>query len=126
MPRTERSAQTIAAIEAQLASAERLDATIHDTYDRLRLLDARIDETVTRTVELSVTQSDPDAIGGLGDEVESIVDDMEALRQAVEESRSMGLGMPTTTSSAPTPDPATSEDPSSRGSGGTASSGGTT
>ncbi len=127
MPQTERSAQTIAAIEAQLASAERLDATIHDTYDRLRLLDARIDETVTRTVELSVTQSDPDAIGGLGDEVESIVDDMEALRQAVEESRSMGLGSTTTTSFAPAPDPtAAADDPRSHGTGGTATSGGTT
>ena len=69
------------------ASAERLDRTINDTYDQLRLLDARIDETVTRTVELSVTQSDADAVGGLGDEVESIVGDMEALRQAVEETR---------------------------------------
>jgi len=86
-PRTERTDQTIAAIQAQLDSAQRLDATINDTYDRLQLLDARLDEMVTRTVELSVTQTDPDAIGGLGDEVESIVDDMEALRQAVEETR---------------------------------------
>lgn len=86
-PRTGRSDQTIAAIRAQLGSAERLDRTISDTYDRLRLLDARIDETVTRTVELSVTQSDTDDLGDVGAEIESIVDDMEALRQAVEETR---------------------------------------
>jgi len=86
-PQTERTGQTVAAIEAQLASAARLDATIHDTFDRLRLLDARIDEMVTRTVELSVTQADTEDLGGLGDEVEAIVDDMEALRQAVEETR---------------------------------------
>ena len=84
-PRTERSDRTIAAFQAQLAAAERLDRTINDTYDQLRLLDARIDETVTRTVELSVTQTDAEAIGGLGAEVESIVGDIEALRQAVEE-----------------------------------------
>lgn len=89
-PPTDRSAQTIAAIEAQLAAAERMDRTIADAYDRLRLLDARIDETVTRTVELSVTQSDADAITGLGHEVDSIVDDMEALRQAVDETRAAG------------------------------------
>ncbi|MHB1137827.1 MAG: hypothetical protein ACYC2O_02650 [Microthrixaceae bacterium] len=131
MPHTERSEQTIAAIEAQLASAERLDATINDTHDRLRLLDARIDETVTRTVELSVTQSDTDAIGVLDDEVESIVDDMEALRQAVEESRSMGhLDAPTLPHApplphTPAPDPAApQDDPRSRGTGGTATSGG--
>lgn len=93
-PRTERTDQTIDAIQAQLASAARLDATMNDTYDRLRLLDARIDEMVTRTVELSVTQADNDDLGGLGDEVESIVDDMEALRQAVEETRSATPELP--------------------------------
>ena len=89
-PPTERSAQTIAAIEAQLAAAERMDRTIADASDRLRLLDARIDETVTRTVELSVTQTDADSLEGLGNEVDSIVGDMEALRQAVEETRAAG------------------------------------
>ena len=88
---------TIAAIRSQLAAAERLDRTIADTYDRLRLLDARIDEAVTRTVELSVTQADA-AIGGLSGpggvraELDSIVDDMEALRQAVEETRRADAG----------------------------------
>ena len=72
-------------MQAQLDSAERLDQTIYDTYERLRLLDARLDETVTRTVELSVTQTDTSDLGGLDTEVESIVTEMEALRQAVEE-----------------------------------------
>ena len=93
-PQTERSGQTVAAIQAQLASATRLDATINDTHDRLRLLDARIDEMVTRTVELSVTQADTDDLSGLGDEVEAIVDDMEALRQAVEETRRSTPALP--------------------------------
>ncbi len=84
-PQTERTAQTIQAIEAQMASADRLDRTIGDTYDQLRLLDARLDETVTRTVELAVTQTDAQAMGGIGTEVESIVSEMEALRLAVEE-----------------------------------------
>ncbi len=88
--RTSRSEQRIAAIRSQLAAAERLDRTIAETHDRLRLLDARIDETVTRTVELSVTQADAalgDLVGpgGVSAELDSIVDDMEALRQAVEE-----------------------------------------
>jgi len=108
-PRTPRSEQTIAAIRSQLQAAERLDATIADTYDRLRLLDARIDETVTRTVELSVTQADADALGdlagpgGVGAEMDSIVGDMEALRQAVEETRRADAGgsFPGTAGSAP-------------------------
>ncbi|MGB3411483.1 MAG: hypothetical protein WBA45_09810 [Microthrixaceae bacterium] len=92
--RTPRSEQTIHAIEAQLSSAERLDATIAETYDKLRLLDARIDETVTRTIELSVSQSDTDDLGGLGPEVESIVNDLEALRLAVEETNTPAAPRP--------------------------------
>ena len=84
-PPTDRSEQTVLAIQAQLDSAERLDRTIYDTYERLRLLDARIDETVTRTVELAVTQADVSDLDGLDSEVRSIVGEMEALRQAVEE-----------------------------------------
>lgn len=88
-PPTDRSAARLEALRSQLESATRLDATIADTYDRLRLLDARIDETVTRAVELSVTQHDDAAggVGGLGAEVDAIVIEMEALRQAVEETR---------------------------------------
>ena len=85
-----------------------MDSTIADAYDRLRLLDARIDETVTRTVELSVTQTDAESLAGLGDEVDSIVGDMEALRQAVEETRTAGHAvMPTTSTSPPPPLPGT-------------------
>jgi hypothetical protein len=74
-----------------------MDRTIADAYDRLRLLDARIDETVTRTIELSVTQTDVEALAGLGAEVDSIVGDMEALRQAVDETRAAGRTAPPTT-----------------------------
>lgn len=84
-PATPRTDQTVAAITAQLESADRLDRTIFDTYDRLRLLDARLDETVTRTVELAATQADVAELGGIGSEVDAIVSEMESLRQAVEE-----------------------------------------
>lgn len=79
------TAETIAAMESQLASAARLDATIQDTYDRLVLLDARTDEAVARAVELSVSQVDDQAIGELDSDVGQIVGDMEALRLAIEE-----------------------------------------
>ncbi len=94
--RTPRSEQTIKAITSQLASAERLDATIAETYDKLRLLDARIDETVTRTIELSVSQSGSDDLSALGPEVDSIVSDLEALRQAVEETNNPMVPRPGT------------------------------
>ena len=85
MPPSPGNDQVIAALEAQVASATRLDATIQTTWNRLRVLDARIDESVTRTVELAATQQESDELGGLDTEINSIVDEMEALRQAIEE-----------------------------------------
>src|SRR4051812_34991175 len=70
-------AETVEAVEAQLASAARLEATITDASDRVRLLDARLDEAVARAVELSVHAADLTELGGLGDDVEGVVGDME-------------------------------------------------
>lgn len=85
---SQRRDQTMAAIRAQLSSAARIDSTTWDTYERLKLLDARIDEMVARSLELSVTQASGEGVSGLGDEVEAIVSDMETLRQAIDETRS--------------------------------------
>lgn len=79
------TAETIAAMESQLTSAARLDATIQDAHDRLVLLDARTDEAVARVVELSVSQVDDQTIGELDSDVGRIVGDLEALRLAIEE-----------------------------------------
>ncbi|MCP4434346.1 MAG: hypothetical protein GY812_02460 [Actinomycetia bacterium] len=84
-PGSARRGDTIAAMESQLASAARIDTTIADTYDRLLLLDARTDEAVARAVEISVSQSDPDAVQSLEGDVTQIVGDLESLRLAIEE-----------------------------------------
>ncbi len=89
-PTTPRQAETVAAMESQLASAQRIDTTIADTYDRLRLLDARTDEAVARAVELSVSQSDPDSVQALDSDVGRIVGDLESLRLAIEETGETG------------------------------------
>jgi hypothetical protein len=87
---TPRRQDTIEAMEAQLASAERIDRTIADAYDRLRLLDARTDEAVARAVEVSVSQADPSAVDRVDSDVSRIVDDLEALRLAIEETDDPG------------------------------------
>jgi hypothetical protein len=89
-PPTPRQAETVAALESQLAAAARLDATIADARDRLRLLDARTDEAVTRAVELSVAQADPSEVAALDGAVSGIVGELEALRQAIEETDAAG------------------------------------
>jgi hypothetical protein len=80
-----RSEDLVQALEAQMAAATRLDATIAETHERLMVLDARTDEAVTRAVELSVSQADPNSADDLAADVGGIVDDLEALRQAIEE-----------------------------------------
>lgn len=78
-------AATRQALEAQLAAATRLERVVGDADSRLRLLNARLDETAARAIELAVQTEDVDRLGGLRDDVDDMVDEMEALRQAIEE-----------------------------------------
>ncbi len=75
-------AQTVKALEAQLASAHRLSALAEQSRDRLRLLDARFDELLARTVEVSVGAGDTEV---LGEDVDGLVSELEALRIAMDE-----------------------------------------
>lgn len=75
-------AATMQALDAQLASARRLAGLADRSRDRLRLLDARFDELVARTVEVSVGGGDTEL---LGDDVDGLVTELEALRIAMEE-----------------------------------------
>jgi hypothetical protein len=77
--------QTCQALEAQLASGQRLEAVATDARQRLEVLDARLDETVARAVELSLSAGDVSALTGLGADLDQLVGDMEALRQGLEE-----------------------------------------
>jgi hypothetical protein len=81
---TEHQSRTMEALDAQLASADRLARVASDARDRLRLLNARLDELVARAIELSVSEDD-EAIGTLSTDVEGLVTEMESLRQALEE-----------------------------------------
>jgi hypothetical protein len=77
--------RTMESLRSQLATVERLERVINDADGRLRLLNARLDEAAARTIELSVQASDVTDLRGLGNDVDSMVDEMEALRQAIEE-----------------------------------------
>ena len=78
------AAGTAAALRAQLATGDRLTKTIEDARARLRLLDARLDETVARAIELSVS-ADESELESLSADVDGIVGDMEALRAGIVE-----------------------------------------
>jgi hypothetical protein len=84
-PADDRLRRTADALQSQMASTRRIAEVARETRDRLRLLDARLDESVARAVELSLRAGDVAEIGGLDDDVESIVTEMETLRVALEE-----------------------------------------
>ncbi|MGI8754307.1 MAG: hypothetical protein ACR2MB_00250 [Acidimicrobiales bacterium] len=76
--------KTMASLDAQLATAARMDALIQSTREQLDLINARMDEAVTQAVELSVSNRS-DQLDPLGNDVEGIVDDLASLRLALED-----------------------------------------
>lgn len=91
---TTAEAQTLQSLEAQLQAAERLQTVATDARDRLRALDARLDELVARAVEVSVGSGDSSI---LGHDVDELVNELEALRVALDETNQAerpGHGLP--------------------------------
>lgn len=75
---------TTEALRAQLGTAARIEAVIDDTQARLRLLNARLNEAVARSLELS-SRGDLTALDPVDADVERVADELEALRLALDE-----------------------------------------
>lgn len=76
---------TAEALESQLATARRLDLVIDDTRSHLRLLNARLDEAVARSQELSARGDRAAALDPVAEDVEDVADELESLRLALDE-----------------------------------------
>ncbi len=85
-------ARTQAAVESQLAAAQRLRAVAEDARNRLRLLNAQLDESVARSLEISLQSVDVSQLGPLTEDVEGVVGELESLRQALEETSNVSSG----------------------------------
>jgi hypothetical protein len=109
-PDDARAASTVAALQSQRATADRMDRVIDDTVSQLRLLDARLGEAVARMLELSAQAEVAISVPQLSSDVDSLVSDLEALRLAVEETHAVDvLGNPALPDSHPgvrSPEPA--------------------
>ena len=81
---TEARSLRITSLEAQLQTAHRMDDLIASTKEQLYLLNARLDEAVTRAIELSVSNQGG-GVGELGSDVDGIIDDLQSLRLAMED-----------------------------------------
>jgi hypothetical protein len=85
LARTQGSDGVADAIRSQIDSYRRIEQTAIDTRQRLQLLEARLDETVARAIEVGLRAGDPVELGVLDDDVESLVTEMEALRRGLDE-----------------------------------------
>lgn len=91
LPRIRRDLQrggddpVVTALRNQLAAGERLEAVSADARARLARLNAELDESVARAVELSVSSGDASLLQPLGTEVEAVVHELESLRLALDE-----------------------------------------
>ena len=72
----------IESVQSQIETTERLEAESARTADRLQLTQTRLDELVSRATEVSIGAGDTDAYAH---DVDDLVIELEALRQAVEE-----------------------------------------
>jgi hypothetical protein len=80
------TAAAVESVESQLASADRLKVLSVRTAERLRLTETRLDELVARAAEVSVGRTDSEAYEH---DVDNLVIELEALRQAVAETNEL-------------------------------------
>jgi hypothetical protein len=73
------------ALRAQLSAAQRMEMVAHEAGERLLVLNAQLDEVVARAVELSLAATDATELGSLPADVDSLVGELEAVRQGLEE-----------------------------------------
>ncbi len=92
--------QAVTAVQRQLAAGQRVEAAAFEARDRLRVLNAQLDEAVASVVEMSLRPSSDRTAGAIRGRVNGIVDELEALRLALDETDTL--------SAAPSPDPASS------------------
>ena len=78
------------AVRAQLSSAQRIGRVSADARNRLRVLNAQLDEAVARALELSLRSGDSSELSPLSEDVDSLVSELESLRQALEETMTAG------------------------------------
>jgi hypothetical protein len=74
-----------AALGQRFVSVQRLLNTLDDTDDRLRLLDARLGAAVAQAAEVALDVAGPSAADALDAELAGVVDDLAALRAALDE-----------------------------------------
>jgi hypothetical protein len=77
--------RTMAAVQAQLTTAERLHQVATEAADKLRLLNAQLGEAVAQAVELTLSEPADVDLTRLEGQVDTAVVELDALRQGLDE-----------------------------------------
>ncbi len=77
--------RTVDALRAQLAAADRLDRVLTEAHSRLRLLAAHLGEAVARSFELAVRSDGVGDLGDMSEDLDDVLEEMEAVRQALDD-----------------------------------------
>lgn len=89
----------ISAVQRQVEAGARVERVAFDARDRLRLLNAQLDEAVAAAIEVTVRPGAGTA--GLSGRVDTIVDQLENLAQALDEAEAASSGLPAPTATLP-------------------------
>ena len=81
--------RAINAVQRQLAAGQRIETAAFEARDRLRVLNAQLDEAVAAVVEMTLRPNAAGSAGAVRGQVNGIVDELEALRLALDETDSL-------------------------------------
>ncbi len=81
--------RAMSAVQRQLAAGQRVEASAFEARDRLRVLNAQLDEAVAAVVEMTLRPAASSSAGDVRGQVNGIVDELEALRLALDETDSL-------------------------------------
>ncbi len=79
-------------LESQLASSNRLGDVLADAERRLKILDTRLEQSVTRAIDVSASLGDDLALSTVEEDMTFLVDELEALREALDDTEGPTLG----------------------------------
>lgn len=88
-PSTDRRLESL---ESQLASSDHLGEVLDDAERRLKILDTRLEDSVTRAIAVSARLGDDRALSTVEDDMTLLVDELEALREALDDTEGPTLG----------------------------------
>ena len=88
-PSTDRRLESL---ESQLASSDHLGEVLDDAERRLKILDTRLEYSVTRYFAVSARMGDDPALSTVEDDMTLLVDELEALREALDDTEGPTLG----------------------------------